>query len=294
MCRRGGQRRRGRERGRERQRLGIPSRFCTVSPKELLKAWTPQPWVHDLSWSQKLNRLSHPGAPDKSFIVNELQFFYLFFLLRFSFLNNLYTQRGTGTKDPEIESQAPPNEPARRPSFILNSYFPGRLPWGLKWFSVCKNVSFDKNFAQVMNNRFCSTIMKHKRGFVYVFISTAGNLTNTLVHLLGKSFWDCQLNKRFFNVYFLRESTSRGGAERERDTESEAGSKLSAQSPMQGLNSQTQNHSLSWSQTLNRLSHPGAPEIANFQGTPVSTSALIHSDTFFWSRCFWEVFCSGN
>ena len=37
-----------------------------------------------------------------------------------------------------------------------------------------------------------------------------------------------------------RESVSRGyGAERDGDTESKAGSELSAQSPMQGLNSQT-------------------------------------------------------
>ena len=46
-----------------------------------------------------------------------------------------------------------------------------------------------------------------------------------------------------FNIYlFLRESehVSRGGAEREGDTESEApGSELSAQSPMRGLNPQT-------------------------------------------------------
>ena len=48
----------------------------------------------------------------------------------------------------------------------------------------------------------------------------------------------------FFNVYFfLREFylfwMRGGGAEREEDRESEAGSALSAQSPMRGLNSQT-------------------------------------------------------
>ena len=43
----------------------------------------------------------------------------------------------------------------------------------------------------------------------------------------------------FFNVYlFLRESVSRGGIEREGDTESKGvpGSELSAQSPMWGSN----------------------------------------------------------
>ena len=46
----------------------------------------------------------------------------------------------------------------------------------------------------------------------------------------------------FFNVYlFLRESVSRGGAERDTHTESKAGSssELSAQSPTQGSNSQS-------------------------------------------------------
>ena len=55
---------------------------------------------------------------------------------------------------------------------------------------------------------------------------------------------------------------SRGGAERERETQDlkqAPGSELSAQSPTRGLNSQTeQDHDLSGSQTLNPLSHPGA------------------------------------
>ena len=38
---------------------------------------------------------------------------------------------------------------------------------------------------------------------------------------------------------FLSEVTSRGGAERERERESQAGSELSAQSPTWGLDSQT-------------------------------------------------------
>ena len=48
------------------------------------------------------------------------------------------------------------------------------------------------------------------------------------------------LKKNFFKCLFIfereRQSMSRGGAEREGDTKSEAGSKLSAQSPAWGLN----------------------------------------------------------
>ena len=60
-----------------------------------------------------------------------------------------------------------------------------------------------------------------------------------------------------------RQSTSRGGAEREGDTESEAGSRLRAVStePNAGLELTNQDHDLSWSRTLNQLSHPGAPGI---------------------------------
>ena len=46
------------------------------------------------------------------------------------------------------------------------------------------------------------------------------------------------------------------------DKGSEAGSSLIAESPMQSLNSQ--DHDLSQSGTLNRLSHPGAPSISIF------------------------------
>ena len=53
---------------------------------------------------------------------------------------------------------------------------------------------------------------------------------------------------------------SREGAEREGDTESEAGSKLSAQSLICGARThKPQVHDLSQSRTLNRLRHPGAP-----------------------------------
>ena len=55
---------------------------------------------------------------------------------------------------------------------------------------------------------------------------------------------------------------SRGGAEREGDTESEAGSRLPAVStePDTGSNSDCKiMHDLSQSWTLNRLSHPGTP-----------------------------------
>ena len=63
-------------------------------------------------------------------------------------------------------------------------------------------------------------------------------------------------------IYFRGRETqivSGGGAEREGDTEPKAGSELSAQSPMRGLNSRgLRDHDLSRSRPLNRLSHPGA------------------------------------
>ena len=62
---------------------------------------------------------------------------------------------------------------------------------------------------------------------------------------------------------FERETDRRewGGAEKEGDTESETGSRLRAVStePGCGARTQPQDHDLSRSQTLNRLSHPGAP-----------------------------------
>ena len=57
---------------------------------------------------------------------------------------------------------------------------------------------------------------------------------------------------------------SRGGAERDRDTESEGGSRLQAVSTKPDGGAQThelQDHDLSRSWTLNQLSHPGAPGI---------------------------------
>ena len=53
-----------------------------------------------------------------------------------------------------------------------------------------------------------------------------------------------------------------GGRVRERETQNlkqAPGSELSARSPTRGSNSQTRDHDLSRSRTLNRLSHPGTP-----------------------------------
>ena len=73
---------------------------------------------------------------------------------------------------------------------------------------------------------------------------------------------------RFFNVYFFESERASarkkqwGGAEREGDTESEAGSWLWAVStePNTGLELKPWDHDLSQSRTLNWLSHPRAPE----------------------------------
>ena len=71
----------------------------------------------------------------------------------------------------------------------------------------------------------------------------------------------------FFKFIFERQSTSSGGAEREGDTESEAGSRLRAvgAEPDAGLKPTNCDHDLSQSWTLNRLSHPGAPILGTFR-----------------------------
>ena len=52
--------RRGRERGRHRIRSRLQAPSCQHPAQ--CGAGTHQPWDHDLSWSQTLNRQSHPGA----------------------------------------------------------------------------------------------------------------------------------------------------------------------------------------------------------------------------------------
>ena len=51
--------------GRERGRHRIWSRLKTLSCQHRARhgAWIHRPQDHDLSWSQTLNRLSHPGTP---------------------------------------------------------------------------------------------------------------------------------------------------------------------------------------------------------------------------------------
>ena len=74
----------------------------------------------------------------------------------------------------------------------------------------------------------------------------------------------------FLNVYLFlrdRESTSGGGAEREREIQNlkqAPGSELSAQSPMQGSNSRTMRSWPERSRMLNRPSHPGTPFFLTF------------------------------
>ena len=81
-------------------------------------------------------------------------------------------------------------------------------------------------------------------------------------------------NLKFFYIYlFLRErdgqSTSRGVADRERDTESKAGSRLWASGQHRAwCGAQTHelwDCDLSRSRTLNRLSHPGTPILLVFK-----------------------------
>ena len=69
---------RERERERERARAGEgQSEGETEDPRQALcwqqralhGAWTHKPWDHDLSWSQPLNWLNHPGPPVLSRIL---------------------------------------------------------------------------------------------------------------------------------------------------------------------------------------------------------------------------------
>ena len=61
-----------------------------------------------------------------------------------------------------------------------------------------------------------------------------------------------------------------GEGQRDRETQNPKqapGSKLSAQSPTQGQTHKLGDHDLSWSQTFNRLSHPGVPVCILFNVT---------------------------
>ena len=78
-----------------------------------------------------------------------------------------------------------------------------------------------------------------------------------LLRLQWSYFWERERQRQR-----QRQSVIGGGAERERETRNlkqVPGSELSAQSLMQGSNSQTVRSWPEQSRTLNRLSHPGAP-----------------------------------
>ena len=75
--------------------------------------------------------------------------------------------------------------------------------------------------------------------------------------------WNFILFLNFFKLYFIFERVQAGYGQREGNRGCEAPSELTAASPMWGLNSQTENHYLTWSGTLNQLSHPGTPQVNN-------------------------------
>ena len=88
-------------------------------------------------------------------------------------------------------------------------------------------------------------------------------------------------------IYFWdreRQSMNGGGAEREGDTESETGSKPSAQSPTRGLNSRTARSWPGWSRTLNRLRHPGAPCLCALNQ---AMRLFLSKTSFTASSCIW-------
>ena len=60
------QHKRGRGRERGRHRIGSRLQALSHQPRAQCGAQTHGPWDRDLSWSRRLNRLSHPGAPGYS------------------------------------------------------------------------------------------------------------------------------------------------------------------------------------------------------------------------------------
>ena len=66
-------------RGRKRGRCRIRSRFQTLSHQHRARcgAETHQPWDHGLSWSQTLDRLSHPSAPGWGFLLFIFSYYYV-------------------------------------------------------------------------------------------------------------------------------------------------------------------------------------------------------------------------
>ena len=76
----------------------------------------------------------------------------------------------------------------------------------------------------------------------------------------------------FFNVYLFltereRQNVSGGGAKREEDTESKAGSIRAVSTEPDAeleLTDRERDHDLSRGRTFNRLSHPGAPMLCLF------------------------------
>ena len=70
---------------------------------------------------------------------------------------------------------------------------------------------------------------------------------------------------------------SRGGAEREGDTESEAGCSLQAVSTEPDVGLELMNREImTWaSRTLNRLSHPGAPKVTHFLSNRARTQTQV-------------------
>ena len=103
------------------------------------------------------------------------------------------------------------------------------------------------------------------------------------LHLFWEIFLYYILKKIFFFLTFIylwdreRQSMNRGGAEGEGDKESETGSRLCAVSTETNEGLEPTNHEvMTWAgQTLNRLSHPGAPTMNNFRTLSFPTPPKI-------------------
>ena len=111
-----------------------------------------------------------------------------------------------------------------------------------------------------------NTLLADLMSLECAFLMVNNSPWDVLASLLGLSFFLSFFLLFFFNVYlFLRDGKRAQAGEGQREGETQnlkkaPGSELSAQSPMQGSNSQTVG---SWPEpksTLNQLRHPGAPQ----------------------------------
>ena len=137
-----------------------------------------------------------------------------------------------------------------------------------RYLSIYKELGTDPTGVNAINIFSYLDFVKSNEGLpgwldqwsVWLLISESWSWAPNWVQRLLKR----KIKKKLMFIYFWEtERQSRGGAERERETQNPKqapGSELSAQSACHGAQTHKPwDHDLSQSQTLNPLSHPGAP-----------------------------------